>query len=158
MGKKGPHSVVCRLWFYYLLNFLYGRSSSILIFFDGYLPFSDSRLLILSRRLISFTVTSCSCCLSSGHHRVHTEWTSQSTHRVDITEYTQSGNARYLPHIPSWWTNQPWLVRVGCTRPHPFTLFTIMYKVAVYAPPERADTLPVFHHYSNFTLCLTNSM
>ncbi len=32
-------------------------------------------------------------------------------------------------------------------RPPPFTLFTIMYKVAVYAPAERADTLPLFHLY-----------
>ncbi len=72
---------------------------------------------------------------------------------MDITEYTQSGNARFLAYIPSWWTNQPWLVRAGGTRPHPFTLFTIMYKVAVYAPPERADTLPVFHHYPN-VLCV----
>ncbi len=29
--------------------------------------------------------------------------------------------------------------------PAPFTLFTITYKVAGYAPAERTDTLPVFH-------------
>ncbi len=28
-----------------------------------------------------------------------------------------------------------------------FTLVTITYKVAVYAPAERADTLPLFHLY-----------
>jgi hypothetical protein len=39
------------------------------------------------------------------------------------------------------------MVRVGGTRPPPFTLFTITYKVAFYAPAERADTLPVFHLY-----------
>ncbi len=31
----------------------------------------------------------------------------------------------------------------GCT-PTPSILFTITYKVAVYAPAERADTLPVY--------------
>ena len=34
----------------------------------------------------------------------------------------------------------------GCT-PTLFTLFTITYKVAVYAPAERADTLHQFHLY-----------
>ncbi len=29
----------------------------------------------------------------------------------------------------------------------PFTLVTITYKVAVLAPAERADTLPLFHLY-----------
>ncbi len=29
----------------------------------------------------------------------------------------------------------------------PFTIFTITYKVAVYAPAESADTLPLFHLY-----------
>jgi hypothetical protein len=28
---------------------------------------------------------------------------------------------------------------------NPLSIFTIRYKVAVYAPTERADTLPVFH-------------
>jgi hypothetical protein len=32
----------------------------------------------------------------------------------------------------------------GGARPHPFTLFTITYKVEVYAPAERADELPLF--------------
>jgi hypothetical protein len=31
---------------------------------------------------------------------------------------------------------------VGGASPPPFTIFTIMFKVAVYAPAERADTLP----------------
>jgi hypothetical protein len=60
----------------------------------------------------------------------------QSTHR---------GNCRYLAYIPSWWQNQPWLMR-GCT-PTAFQPTTITYKVAVYAPAERADTLPLFHLY-----------
>ncbi len=29
----------------------------------------------------------------------------------------------------------------------PFTLFAITYKVAVYSPAERADTLTLFHLY-----------
>ncbi len=33
--------------------------------------------------------------------------------KMDITEYTQGGNCRLLTYIPSWWKNQPWLVRVG---------------------------------------------
>ncbi len=39
-----------------------------------------------------------------------------------LTEYTQSGNYRFLAYIPSWWKNQPRLVRVGSARPPPFTL------------------------------------
>ncbi len=31
----------------------------------------------------------------------------------------------------------------GCTRPPPFTISTITYKVVVYSPAERADTLPL---------------
>jgi hypothetical protein len=41
---------------------------------------------------------------------------------------------------------------MGYARPIPFTLFTITYKVAVYAPAERADALPVFHLYPLCTL------
>jgi hypothetical protein len=39
------------------------------------------------------------------------------------------------------------MMRVGGARPSPFTLFTITYKVAVYAPAERADILPLFLLY-----------
>jgi hypothetical protein len=35
----------------------------------------------------------------------------------------------------------------GCT-PNPFTISTVMYKVVVYAPAERADTFPLFLLYS----------
>jgi hypothetical protein len=35
----------------------------------------------------------------------------------------------------------------GGTRPPSFPLFTITYKVAVYAPVERVDTLTLFHLY-----------
>ncbi len=36
--------------------------------------------------------------------------------------------------------------------PPPFTIVTITYKVAVYAPAEGADTLPIFHLY-RYALC-----
>jgi hypothetical protein len=36
----------------------------------------------------------------------------------------------------------------GVARPLPFTLVTITYKVAMYAPAERADTLTLFHLYN----------
>jgi hypothetical protein len=88
-----------------------------------------------------------------GLHQVHTTVCVVSY----PTEYTQSGNGWFLAYIPSWWKNQPWLVRVGLYA-HPlsrFTLFTITYKVAVYAPAERADTLPLFHPYPICTLWAT---
>jgi hypothetical protein len=40
----------------------------------------------------------------------------------------------------------------GVARPPPFTIFTVTYKVAVYDPTKRADTLPVFHLYP-YVLC-----
>jgi hypothetical protein len=41
----------------------------------------------------------------------------------------------------------------GCTpTPGPFHSITIKYKVAVYTPAERADTLPVFSLYPICTL------
>ncbi len=44
---------------------------------------------------------------------------------------------------------RPGLVRGGGAHPPPFTITTIMSKVVVYAPAERADTLPLFllYHY-----------
>ncbi len=44
---------------------------------------------------------------------------------------------------PGWW---------GWCTPTRFLLFTIAYKVAVYAPVERPDTLPLFHLYPLCTL------
>ncbi len=43
----------------------------------------------------------------------------QSTHRVAVVDF-----CRTVPYIPSWWKNQPWLVRVGdvCPCPPPFML------------------------------------
>ncbi len=41
----------------------------------------------------------------------------------------------------------------GGARPSPFPIITITYKVAVYAPAEWADTLPLFHlHYCGVAL------
>ncbi len=61
------------------------------------------------------------------------------------TEYTESSNGHLLAYIPSWWKNQPSLVRVGGYTPTPFHSITIPSKVVVYAPAERADTLPYFY-------------
>jgi hypothetical protein len=36
---------------------------------------------------------------------------------------------------------------MGDARPPPFTISTTKYKVVVYAPPEGADTLPLFLRY-----------
>jgi hypothetical protein len=40
----------------------------------------------------------------------------------------------------------------GSARLPPFTISTITYKVAVYAPDERADTLPLFLHYPLYSV------
>jgi len=66
---------------------------------------------------------------------------------MPATEYTQSGNGRYLAHIPLRWKNEPRLARVESERPPPFTVVTITYTVAVYAPAEFADTVLLFHLY-----------
>jgi hypothetical protein len=39
-------------------------------------------------------------------------------------------------------------VRVEGAHPPPFTVFTITYKVVVYVPAERANTLPLFLLYN----------
>jgi hypothetical protein len=49
-------------------------------------------------------------------------------------------DGRFLEYIP-------WLVRVGGGLPHPFTLFTITYKVAMYAPADSGDTIHLFYLY-----------
>jgi hypothetical protein len=41
----------------------------------------------------------------------------------------------------------------GGARPPPLHLLTITYKVTVYAPAERADTLPLSHIYPYHVLC-----
>jgi hypothetical protein len=72
---------------------------------------------------------------------------------VTTTEYTQSGNGHFLAYIPSCWKNQPSLVRVGGASPPPFTIYTIKYKVAMYAPAERADILPLISTPPLYVLC-----
>ncbi len=66
---------------------------------------------------------------------------------VRSTGYTQSGNGHFMECIPSWWKNQPSLVRAGGECPPPFAISIIMYKVVAYAPSERAGTLPLFLLY-----------
>jgi hypothetical protein len=44
------------------------------------------------------------------------------------------------------------MVRVGVHAHPPITIS----KVAVYAPAERADTLPLFHLYALYVLCAKN--
>jgi hypothetical protein len=53
------------------------------------------------------------------------EYTQNGEHSIMMEKLAQSGEG-------------------GGARPPPFTLFTITYKVAVYAPAERADTLTLF--------------
>ncbi len=66
------------------------------------------------------------------------------THR-----FNQGHCKHFLVYIPSWWKNQPSLVRGGrgVHAQPPFILSTITYKVVVYAPAKRADTLPLFLLY-----------
>ncbi len=52
-----------------------------------------------------------------------------------------------MAYIPPRWKSQPRLVRVGGARPPPFARSTITYKVVVFTPAERADTLPLFLLY-----------
>ncbi len=42
------------------------------------------------------------------------------TQKDSTTEYTQSGNGRFLAYIPSWWKNYLLLVRGGGHTPYPF--------------------------------------
>ncbi len=60
----------------------------------------------------------------------------------------QSGNGRFLAHILMM-AKLASLVRVGSEHPPRFIRYsyTITYKVAVYAPAEQTDTLPLFHLY-----------
>jgi hypothetical protein len=69
------------------------------------------------------------CPLLSGYnYRVHTEWqlSLSGVHSVMMEKLAQTGEG--------W----------ACT-PTPFIISTITYKVVLYAPAERADTLPLFY-------------
>jgi hypothetical protein len=73
-------------------------------------------------------------------HRVHTEWQwpLSGVHTITMEKSAQSG-----------------VDGGGCTaRPSPVTLSTITYKVVVYAPAERADTLPLFLLYPCMYNCV----
>ncbi len=59
---------------------------------------------------------------------------------------------------PIMMKNQPWLVRVGAATCTPTPFITMSYKVAVYAPAEWADTLPLFHFYILYVLVLCASI
>jgi hypothetical protein len=68
--------------------------------------------------------------------------------KVVPTEYTQVGNADFW-RIRSIMMETSALAGEGgggCA-PTPFILVIITYKGALYAPSERADTLPLFHLY-----------
>jgi hypothetical protein len=45
----------------------------------------------------------------------------------------------------------------GWRAPTPFTISTMTYKVAVKAPAERADKLPLFHLYP-YVLCVLHNI
>ncbi len=70
-----------------------------------------------------------------GNHRIHTEW------QRPLSGLHHDGKI-----------NPGWCRGGGAVRPPTFTLFTITYKVAVYAPAERTDTLPLFLLYP-YELC-----
>ncbi len=59
---------------------------------------------------------------------------------VWYTEYTKSGNAPLSGGHSIMMVKSAQLKGMGGARPLPFTLSTIMSKVVVYAPAERADT------------------
>ncbi len=65
------------------------------------------------------------------------------------TEYTKSGNGRTLAM-----EKLAQAVEGGGVHVHTLSLFTITYKVAVYAPAERADTLFLFNLYPLYTLSM----
>jgi hypothetical protein len=68
--------------------------------------------------------------VDTENHRVHTEWRLpiSCVHPIMMEKSALAGEGG------------------GCT-PTPFQPITITYKVAVYDPAERADTLPLFHLY-----------
>ncbi len=70
---------------------------------------------------------------------------------VSITEYTHTEWQRPLSGVHSILIEKLAGEGGGCT-PTPLTLFTITYKVALYAPAQRTDTLTLLHLYS-YVLC-----
>jgi hypothetical protein len=78
-----------------------------------------------------------SCIISTvmdgPHHRVHTEWQRplSGVHSIMMEKFAQDGECG----------------GGGGACPPLFSISTIHYKVVVYAPAERADTLPLFLLY-----------
>ena len=73
--------------------------------------------------------------LRCSNNGVQTEW-----------HWSLSGVLHHDGKIsPGWW--------VGGARPPPFTISTIRYRVVVYAPAERADTLPPISLLPLYVLC-----
>ncbi len=79
--------------------------------------------------------------------------------RPVLSQSTQSGNGHFLAYIPSWWWNQPSLVRVeGACTP---TLFHSNYHheqncgtLHMIGPVNRTSTLPYFSStYTVYVLC-----
>jgi hypothetical protein len=70
----------------------------------------------------------------SRYHKVYTEWQRplSGVHSIMMEKLVQAGEG-------------------GDARPPPFIIFTITYKVAVYASSDKADTLPLFHLYPYVT-------
>ncbi len=81
---------------------------------------------------------------------LHPLYTSAGSLSPPTTKYTQSGNVIFWLYSITM-ENPPSLVRVGGggarLPPPPITISTIMYKVVVYAPSQRADTFPLFLLY-----------
>ncbi len=67
----------------------------------------------------------------STPHRVHTKWQRplSGVHSIVMEKLAGEGGGALHAH------------------PHPLTLYLPSYKVAVYAPAERADTLTLVHLY-----------
>ncbi len=102
-------------------------------------PISENLLIIIFTTSrynlfpIQIAYNSCRIFFFIWTHRVH------RTHRVATAAFWrtfhQDGNI--ILGLLGW----------GVLDHHPFTVFTITYKVAVYAPAEWADTLALFHLY-----------
>ncbi len=78
-------------------------------------------------------------------HAVHSHLYQQIL--LTPTEYTQSGDCRFPVVHPIMMEKSALAGEGGGCTPTPFQPITITFKVAVYSPTERADTLPVCHLY-----------
>jgi hypothetical protein len=63
---------------------------------------------------------------------------------ISITDYTQSGNCYFLAYISIMMEKSAQPGKDGGARPPPITISTITYKIVVFTPAERADTLPLY--------------